>query len=359
MAVLRDDVRMAPLTSRVLTAVATGITGSGVALGITDGDRVITAACLAGLVATATGWVVVRKEPSSAVGPALAWSAAAVALVLAVEILARSSYDASPLPMAEVARPLWVGLWPVNLAGVLVLLLVFPDGRLPGRRWVAVPVAYLAGTLAMVINSWGAREADGRVVGGSSGATSTAVGVVGITVIGTCLVLAAVSLVVRYRHGDDRRREQLRWLMLAAVSTVAVLLFGWVAQAFGAPLAVAYTPFLVGVVVLVPLAVCIAIVRHDLFDVDQMLGATATWILTLIGSAAVFAAVVLFVGRVIGASTGLAPATAAFVTALTLLPLQRHVTAATPASTSGFKIFAQRTATRWLVSSIHLARVHQ
>jgi hypothetical protein len=324
-AVLRDDVGMAPLTSRVLTAVATGVTGCGVVLGVADGDGAATAACLAALVAVATGWVVVRREPASAVGPALAWSGAGVAFVLAVEILARSAYDASPLPLAELARLLWVGVWPIHLAGVLVLLLVFPDGRLRSRLWSAVPVAYLAGTVAMVLSSWGAREVDGRVVEGSTGTLARVAGVGGIVVIGTCLVLAAGSVVVRYRRGDDRRREQIRWMMLAAGATVAALLLGWVAQAFGAALAVAYTPFLIGVVVLMPLAVGIAIVRHDLFDVDRMLGATTTWTLTLMGSAAVFAAVVLFAGRVVGASTGLAPTAAAFVTALTLLPLQRFL----------------------------------
>jgi signal transduction histidine kinase len=327
--VLRHDERMTPLAGRVLTAAATGVTGIGVTLGIIDHDDATTAVCLGALVAIAIGWVVVRKEPKSAVGPALAWSGAAVALVLSVEILAQSAYTPSPRPLADVVRPIWVGIWSLHLAGVLVLLLVFPDGRPLSRRWLAVPVAYLAGTVVMVLGSWGAREVHGQVVGGADGPAATAADVVGIAVIGSCLVLAVVSLVLRYRRGQDQRRVQLRWLMLAAVATVAVLMLGWAAQAFGAPLAVAYTPFLVGVVVLMPSAVGIAIVRHDLFDVDRLLSATTAWILTLVGSAAVFAAVVLVVSRVLDERSGLAATAAAFVTALTLLPLQRHVTAAT------------------------------
>ena len=130
---------MAPLTSRVLTAAATGMTVAGVALAAVDGDRPAAVTCLAAFVAVATGWVVVRRDPTSAVGPALAWSSTAVACVMVVEVLARSAYGASPYPLADLARPLWVGMWPVNLVGVLALLLVFPDGRLLDRRWLVLP----------------------------------------------------------------------------------------------------------------------------------------------------------------------------------------------------------------------------
>ena len=328
-AVLLDDCGMAPLTSRLLTAAATGTTAAGVALGVADGDGAATLICLAALVAVGIGWVVVRREPTSAVGPALAWSSAGVACVMAVEIVGRSAYEASPYPLAAVVRPFWVGMWPVNLAGVLALLLVFPDGRLLDRRWLVVPVAFAVGTTAMISASWGARQVDDRVAGGPGGSWATVTGLVGVGIIGCSLVLAATCVVLRYRRGGTRRREQIRWLMLAALVTITLLVLGWVALGLGAPVPVAFTPFLVGVVVLLPAATGVAIVRHDLFDVDRMLGATTAWVLTLVGSAAVFAAIVLFAGRLLGESTGLAPAAAAFVTALTLLPLQRYLATAT------------------------------
>lgn len=320
---------MAPLTSRVLTGAATGTTGAGVALAVVDGDGPATVTCLAALVAVAIGWVVVRREPTSAVGPALAWSSAGVAFVMVVEILARSAYGSSPYPLASVARPFWVGVWPVNLAGVLALLLVFPDGRLLDRRWLVLPVAYAVGTVAMISASWGARQVHDRVVDGPGGSWTTVAGLFGVVTIGGSLALAATCVVLRHRRGSAQRREQVRWLMLAAVVTITFLVLGWVALGLGAPVPVAFTPFLAGIVVLLPAAVGVAIVRHDLFDVDRLLGATTALVLTLVGSAVVFAAVVVVVGRLLGESTGLAPAAAAFVTALTLLPLQRHLSTAT------------------------------
>jgi signal transduction histidine kinase len=154
-------------------------------------------------------------------------------------------------------------------------------------------------------------------------------GLFGVVTIGGALATAASCVVPRYRRGDTRRREQIRWLMLAAVVTISLLVLGWVALGLGAPVSVAFTPFLIGVVVLLPAAVGVAIVRHDLFDVDRLLGATTAWVLTLVCSAAVFAAIVLLTGRLLDEGTGLAPAAAAFVTALTLLPLQRHLATAT------------------------------
>ena len=324
--VLHDGV-MAPLSSRVLTSAATGVVGAGVALGLTSDNRPQALVSLAGAVAVLVAWVVVAREPSSPVGPALAWSSAGVATSMVIDVLAGSAYTAHPLPLAAVARPIWVGSWPITLVGVFALVLVFPDGRSPHRLWRVLPWLYAAGTFALVLGEWGARELNGRIVGESSDPVRTVTGTLGAITVGGCLVLGVVGIIVRYRAGNQHRREQIRWLLLAGLATVTLLVLGWVAQALGAPLEVSYAPFLTAIVVLVPLAVGTAMVRHDLFDIDRILGASTAWILTLLVSAAVFGAVVIAMSRLVGARSGLGPAAAAFVTALVLLPLQRHIAA--------------------------------
>ena len=104
---------------------------------------------------------------------------------------------------------------------------------------------------------------------------------------------------------------------------VVLLVGGWLAEALGASLDVAYTPFLVAAVVLVPAAVGTAMVRHDLFDIDRLLGDGATWLVTLVASAAIFGAVVTVLSPAVGTGSGLGPSAAAFVTALALLPMHR------------------------------------
>ncbi len=103
------------------------------------------------------GWVVVAHRPTSPVGPALAWSSASIALVLTTELLGESAYTPDPLPLSGAARQIWVGVWPVNLAGVFALLLVFPDGRRRGWLWSALPWGFAVATLAVVAAEWGAR----------------------------------------------------------------------------------------------------------------------------------------------------------------------------------------------------------
>jgi signal transduction histidine kinase len=148
--------------------------------------------------------------------------------------------------------------------------------------------------------------------------------VVSIIMIALCLVLAVVSQIVRYRRGDERMRLRIRWLVLSAGVVVISLIASWFAEPY-LPAELAYTPFLIATVVLVPISIGIAIVRHDLFDIDRLLSASATWLITLIITAAVFAGIVVAIGAALAPWLG--QALAAFASALLLLPLHRHVAA--------------------------------
>ena len=150
-----------------------------------------------------------------------------------------------------------------------------------------------------------------------------AAGTVAMLLVGGTLTAALIGVVGHYLRGNERQRLQLRWLAAAGLVVVVLLVGGWITEAYGASLGAAYSPFLVALVVLVPASVGIAMVRHDLFDVDRLLGEGAAWLITLITSAAIFGAVVTLVSRALGAGSDLGPAAAAFVTALALLPLHR------------------------------------
>ncbi len=310
-----------PATS-LSTGLATAAVLGAAALGSLTGRPEQLIAPMIGLVSIGVGWIVVRNRPRSPVGPAVAWSSGCIALVQIADTLAASAYTSEPLPFASLFKPMAVGLWPINLFGILLLLLVFPDGRPAGRRWRYVPWIYLLATVVIVCATWGARQVDGRVVDDPSAARST-VTICALALIAGCLLSAVWALTVTYRVGDGRVRAQVRWLMLAGIGIVVLLVSGWIVDALGASLDIAYVPFLVGILVLVPLAVGLAIVRHDLYDVDRLLSASATWVLTLLVSAAVFATVTMAAALVLQSRTAMGPTMAAFVTALLLLPLQR------------------------------------
>jgi signal transduction histidine kinase len=277
------------------------------------------AACLA------AAWLIVRRVPTSPTGPALAWIAGSTSLVLVLDVLTQSDFYGTSLRGTVVAK-VSTGLWPLDLVGLLALLLVFPDGLRSGRIWRLVPWVYAAATLAIVAALWDATKVGGSVDGGPTGGPRLVLLVAGQFLVAACLVAATMSLVLRYRSGDEVLRLRVRWLMLAGVAIMALLVAGWVMSiGFGVALGVAYAPVLVAVVVIVPAAVTVAIVRHDLFDIDRLLSQSTAWTLTLTVSAAIFGIVVLGVSEVVSRSSGLDLTAAAFVTALVLLPLHRYV----------------------------------
>ncbi|GAA3612481.1 sensor histidine kinase [Microlunatus ginsengisoli] len=317
---------MGPIGSRVLVAAGTVVVVADAAFDLAVGRRLEATLPLLGLVAIGVAWSIHRAQPTSPVAPALAWCSAGVALNEITDGLAYSASLTSPLPLAHVLRPIAVGLWPLSLVGVFALLMVFPDGRRRGWLWAAAPFAYAAATGILIFALWGARNDEGRVIAVQS-PVQLAANVAGIAVIAACLAIGIASVIGAYRSGAERRRRQIRWLVLAGTTTGFLLIAGWIGGAVGLPVAAVYAPVLLSVVVLLPLSVGIAVLRHDLFDVDRLLSESASWAVTLLVSAAAFAAVVFLVSRSLGPAIGIAPVAAAFVVSLLLLPMHRYLTA--------------------------------
>jgi signal transduction histidine kinase len=207
----------------------------------------------------------------------------------------------------------------------VVLCLVFPDGLLPGRLWRLAP--WLFGAAALAVDVLLAIQNAGP--GGSQppGTAPPADFLVADVVAGVCFLsalgLAVASLVVRYRRGDELTRLQLRWLRLGAGSVPLLLAGGWIGETAGLSPEFAYAGFLAAMLLLVPVSVAIAILRHDLLDVDRLVSDSVSWLLTTLVSAAVFAAVGLGVSSAL--SSRAAVTLAAFVAALVLLPAHRWV----------------------------------
>jgi signal transduction histidine kinase len=278
--------------------------------------------------AVVLGWLVKRRAPASPVGTALAWVGAAPAVVFAVEDWGQSAVSDHPWPGAVALFVVQGGAWVWVLAGFAALCLVFPDGLLPGRRWRITAALGLAA--AVYLNVAVSLDPDshrqhGRVITAGTLHLPAPVRFAELTVAygGFLAVLVAtvVSLVVRYRRGTELVQLQLRWLMLGAGTVPVLLAAGWAAELGGASVNVAYTGFLVAMLVIVPAAIVVAVLRHDLLDIDRLLGSSLAWLLTSLVSAAIFAVVVLAIGDLAGSRTGVTAA--AFVAALALLPLHR------------------------------------
>src|SRR5688572_18459190 len=114
------------------------------------------------------------------------------------------------------------------------------------------------------------------------------------------VVACCVSVVGRYRRGDDRTRQQLRWLMLAAGGVVVLMLASWIVTSLGLVGTIAYSGFLLGILVLVLAAVAVAVLRHDLFEIDRILSDSVAWTMTTVIAASLLAAGALITGYVAG-----------------------------------------------------------
>ncbi len=152
--------------------------------------------------------------------------------------------------------------------------------------------------------------------------TSTFVSSAELLLLVVTVPLAVLTLLFRWRRAVDVERQQLKWVFLGYLTTLA--LFG---GAQVAPLALVEVG--VGVAMLpLPLAIGVAVLRFGLWDVDVVISRTVVYGALSAVVVGLYVATVWLVGDLFGPSTG-APVLATAVVALVALPLrtwlQRHV----------------------------------
>ena len=142
--------------------------------------------------------------------------------------LARTGTVKSSVTLDALTQAVWV--FPVGLLGIYMILL-FPDGRLPSKRWR--PFAWFAGGVMVLMNVIfalvpgplenhpGVRNPFGLEQ--YSWLPSVAVSIV--LMLPLCILISAFSLVLRYRRSGREVREQIKWLAFAA-SFVGLMYFG-------------------------------------------------------------------------------------------------------------------------------------
>ena len=150
-------------------------------------------------------------------------------------------------------------------------------------------------------------------------------------VVPVLLAGALVSLALRYRRGDQRLRQQMKWLGLAIAGVLVSTVIGSLAIVFGQankPLQqvpYAITPFLVYLAV--PVAMAIAILRRRLFDIDVIISRALLVTLLSAGVTAVYVAIVFGIGTFVGHRRDpLLTIAAAVAIALVFQPLRQRAT---------------------------------
>jgi hypothetical protein len=187
-----------------------------------------------------------------------------------------------------------------------LLLLLFPDGRLPSSRWRPVPWGVALGTAGCVAGyALRARSLeDFPQIANPFGFDSPLVGLVGVAgsfVAASSMVASAVSLIVRLRRAGSVERQQIKWLAYGGAVVVGAICVGasiipWSVQASILVMSVA----LLGL----PLFTGIAIVRHRLYDIDLLINRTLVYGPLTVMLVALYFGVVVLLQRIFVALTG-------------------------------------------------------
>lgn len=223
----------------------------------------------------------------------------------------------------------------VQLGGLLVvamlaaLFLLAPDGRPASPRWrwaLALPVLGLAvGLVAVATVDPGDLDRNGRLVGGPGPVLEGAL-VSASLAVGLGVVAGAVSLVMRLRRSVGDERQQLRWVVVAAVGLALGVVGNIVLAASDAPEWLQSLPVMAAYA-LVPVFTGVAILRYRLYDIDIFLNRTIT-LAVLTGFVTVgYVAVVVLIGAALPFTEGTfwASLLATALVALAFQPLRTKV----------------------------------
>ena len=275
---------------------------------------------LAGLVALScvflisVGAVIVARQPGNTIG----WLLAAIGFLIefwsfsqAYAPYALRTHPGS-LPFGAVVG--WVSNWalPLLISLFIPIFLLFPDGRPASPRWRPVVWAWGIAT-ALSVATFGLNKA---MIGFGSGtcppqpgdtivcvqnpitdiAVRHAIGGISIvagSVAGLTAIAAVATVVIRFRRARGDERQQIKWIAFVGVAFFAtfvpiVVLSDKVTA--NAPEWVGTLLFLVFASILViglPLAIGVAVLKYHLYDLDVVVRKTV-----VVGSLAAFSAIV-------------------------------------------------------------------
>jgi hypothetical protein len=167
-----------------------------------------------------------------------------------------------------------------SLCVLVFILLLFPTGRLPDRRWRwAARAAVLVTGVGMLLLPFGLNNVQGVRpapwgAGGRAGRVLAGLLQGGITTMFLLVVLAAASLLVRFRRAGPVERQQLKWFVLAGVIAAVTLLADVLGVPVGGPVWAVVDALSLA---LLPIAVGIAVLRYRLYEIDRLVSRTVSY----------------------------------------------------------------------------------
>ncbi|MGY1753792.1 sensor histidine kinase [Blastococcus sp. SYSU D01042] len=329
---------MIDVRSAVAVTAATGGAAAAVAAAVIAPAADVGADAVAWGLAGALGFgglgaLVITQRPRLAAG----WRMLVVGVcsggVSLAAVLAAAILPSDPGSSAG-ALAYWVQTWlwvPAYAPVPTLLLLVLPDGPLPGPFWRAATavaaVANVLGPLAWALTPYDQQD---QPVPAAYGDVRNPVGVDGAwSVVNLSLLLLVVSavlgiasLVVRLRRTAGQERDQVLWVLAGALGTVLLVALAWIVPT-------AQLLLIAAALLPLPAAVTWALLRARLWDLDIALGRTLVYLALSLLALAVYGGLLVLAGSVLGDLTGQADLLVFALAAVLVQPardgLQRRV----------------------------------
>jgi hypothetical protein len=239
---------------------------------------------------TLLGALVVNRRPDNAVG----WILIAIGGLLAAGLFATQYAEralvAQPgsLPGGSIAAWFQTWLW-IPIAGALpLLILLFPTGRPPSKRWDVV--AWAACAVSVVAAATAAfrpgpyevfPDVDNPLGNDVIGGLDEIAGDLLFPLIALTTFAAVVSIVVRFRRSQGTERQQLKWFVFAvccaAALTVTNPIINMATRSNDSYVsALSFFLPLLGLLLL-PLAIAASVLRFRLYEIDRLVSRTLSY----------------------------------------------------------------------------------
>ena len=292
-----------------------------------------------GVPCAGVGILVARRQPRNPIGWLFLVTAACLFLSTDGPDYALLTYRLGHhLPLGPVGLALGQ-LWGPGLVLLFVVILLFPDGRLPSGFWrwslwvfCAVYAVLQVATAVATADAIAAHPIRVNANGGLS-ALDTPAGWYSLVQGPATAVLVVLSLcfvgrqVLSWRRASSERRQQLKWLASgAAVTLVCAAVSGSLTSSPITLLGMVGAWAWFGWAAL-PVSIGVAILKYRLYDIDRIISRTLSYAIVTGVLAGVYTGLVLLAPRAlpVALSTPVVVACATLVAAALFNPLRRRV----------------------------------
>jgi two-component system NarL family sensor kinase len=296
--------------AEVLTALVAGLVAG---MSWTAGDNVLVVTnTINGLALAVAGWPVAAYRPRNPIGwLLLAGGCVYISSATGYALLENATTADAGNPWWRILAMLTDATWAPAITFFLpVALLLFPEGRLPGRRWRVLLGVAAAGTAAMVFLGLAGEPEPAHAKGIYSYlgpdlwrrlpwlfwiASACALITVGA---------ALAALILRFHRAPQPLRRQLSWPLLA-------LLVVFVAYAADPLIGDSVASLLV--TTLIPISITLAILRRQLFDIQLVFSRSLLYVLLTVGIVGSYLGLVALFDLLLGAHRAMGPSVLATI----------------------------------------------